>query len=195
MRCGEKWGAGHRCPKNVPLHVLEELLEVLQLEDVNKDNGDGDSKSSEEEVLMSISHWAAMRLQGERTIKLQGYVGNQEVLVLIDSGSSGNFISETLVQRLQYPTQMADRVHVALADGGRLCSDQQIQGLTWWTQGYTFVTDVRLLKLGCYDMILGMEWLEEQVPMWIHWVRKQLRFAHNGMRITHHGVQDTTIAC
>lgn len=45
---------------------------------------------------MSISHCAAVGVQGKRIVWLQGLIKNQEVLILIDSGS-GNFISETLV--------------------------------------------------------------------------------------------------
>lgn len=85
-------------------------------------------------------------------------------------------------------------MQVALANGGKMCSDQQVKRLMWWTQGHTFSTDVRLLKLGCYDMILDMEWLE-QGPMWIHWRRKKLRFMHKGMRITLRGVKDVTNKC
>lgn len=86
-------------------------------------------------------------------------------------------------------------MQVSLADGKSICSYQQIQGLKWWTQGCTFETDVRVLQLGCNDMILGMEWLEEQGPMWIHWKRKKLRFVQNGKRITLHGVKDITNIC
>lgn len=50
MKCGEKWGSRHKCPRNVPLHILEELMEVLQLEGDDTEISDGDSKNSEEEV-------------------------------------------------------------------------------------------------------------------------------------------------
>lgn len=103
MNCGEKRGTEHKCPRNVPLHVLEELMEVLQLEGDDTEIRDGDSKNSEEEILMSISQSAAVGVQGKRTIRLQGCIGDQEVLVLIDSGSSGKFISEALVQKCKLP--------------------------------------------------------------------------------------------
>jgi len=31
--CGEKWSKTHKCPDHVPLHVIEELLETLQLQE------------------------------------------------------------------------------------------------------------------------------------------------------------------
>jgi hypothetical protein len=29
--CGDKWSKQHKCPAQVPLHIVEELLEVLQI--------------------------------------------------------------------------------------------------------------------------------------------------------------------
>lgn len=45
--CGDKWSRQHKCPAQVPLHVMEELLEVLQDDDASQDDG----SSSEEELL------------------------------------------------------------------------------------------------------------------------------------------------
>ncbi|KAF0896451.1 hypothetical protein E2562_024315 [Oryza meyeriana var. granulata] len=41
----------------------------------------------------------------------------------------------------------------------------------WWIQGFSFRSDVRILPLGCYDVILGMDWLERHSPMQIDWVK------------------------
>jgi hypothetical protein len=38
-------------------------------------------------------------------------------------------------------------------------------------------------------MILGEDWLEACSPMWIHWVKKQMRFTHKGKRIMLKGIQ------
>lgn len=38
-------------------------------------------------------------------MKLWGTIGNKEVLILVDSGSTHNFIAETIVQDLKLPTQ------------------------------------------------------------------------------------------
>jgi len=32
FKCGAKYGPNHKCPKHVPLHILEELLEVIQID-------------------------------------------------------------------------------------------------------------------------------------------------------------------
>lgn len=44
----------------------------------------------------------------------------------------------------------------------------------WTVQGYTFVSDLKLLPLSSYDMILGLDWLASFSPMQVHWEQKWL---------------------
>ena len=40
MKCGEKWGKQHKCPNQIPLHILEEFLEAVQSPDESPDDND-----------------------------------------------------------------------------------------------------------------------------------------------------------
>jgi len=51
-----------------------------------------------------------------------------------------------------------------------------------------FVVDLKILPLKCYDIILGMDWLEMHSPMEIHWQEKWLSFYHNGTKLQLHGI-------
>jgi hypothetical protein len=44
-------------------------------------------------------------------------------------------------------------------------SNTQVKQLPWWMQGHTFYTDMRVLAVGAYDAVLGMNWLESHGPM------------------------------
>ena len=44
-------------------------------------------------------------------------------------------------------------------------------------------------------MVLGMDWLEQHSPMWIHWKRKLLWFSYQGSRISLKGITDTLSSC
>lgn len=39
-------------------------------------------------------------------MKLQGNIGNREVLILVDSGSMHNFVAEDIFEDLQLPVQL-----------------------------------------------------------------------------------------
>lgn len=62
-------------------------------------------------------------------------------------------------------------------------------------QGHTFSYDVRILPLKCYDLILGVEWLEDHSPTWIHWKKRIMKFPHNGQQIQLQGLLPNIDSC
>lgn len=84
---------------------------------------------------------------------------------------------------------------MTVADGTKLTAESMVPQLQWWTQGHTFTTNARILPLGSYDLILGMDWLEQHSPMWVDWKRRKLRFTYQGNRITLKGIKDCTSKC
>jgi hypothetical protein len=164
MKCGEKWGRNHKCPEKVSLHVLEEFMELLPDEATSEPSFD---ESSDGKVF-SLCQAVAVEVQGRKTIKIIGLVDSQEILILIDSGSSSSFLSEKTAVALNYAITSAPPIQITVANGEKLQSHQQVLNFTWWTQDHTFFIDVRILPLPYYDMVLGMDWLERFSPMWIH---------------------------
>ena len=132
MKCGEKWGRQHKCPTQIPLHILEEFLDAVNSPDVYEDNKD---LGSSDEELLSISFVATEGIQWKRIMRLQSMIKNQELLLLVDPGSSSTFISKAAVQNLQYIVQEAPLVHITAANGGTLPSSGIIPELTWYTKG------------------------------------------------------------
>jgi hypothetical protein len=49
-----------------------------------------------------------------------------------------------------------------------MLSNQELKDFSWLSQGHTFTMDVRVLPLQCYDLVLGMDWLEAHSAMWVH---------------------------
>lgn len=54
--CGEKWtGRNHKCPTQVPIHVIQELLDAVQVEtEVDYSSEEEDSEPAVGQVVMSI---------------------------------------------------------------------------------------------------------------------------------------------
>jgi hypothetical protein len=129
MKCGEKWNKQHRCPDKVALHVLEEVLDALQHASSGDDSKEGSSDEEEDQVFQ-LSSCAAEGVQGKKTIKLSGLVNNQEILILIDSGSSCTFINEKTAAKLSCTVTPASTVSVTVANGQKLHSDKQVTDFT-----------------------------------------------------------------
>jgi hypothetical protein len=53
---------------------------------------------------------------------------------------------------------------------------------------------MRVLPLGAYDAILGVDWLKKHGPIKGEWVLKTLRVTNMGKRVTLQGVQPTATA-
>ncbi|KAD5961022.1 hypothetical protein E3N88_12495 [Mikania micrantha] len=94
FRCGDKYGPGHRC-KTGSLKVLESTEGTDETVPVVIEDSE-----AEEDDLAKISLHAIFGKSHMTTMKLNGLLGTTEVLILIDSGSTHNFISKTLVSSL-----------------------------------------------------------------------------------------------
>jgi hypothetical protein len=75
-----------------------------------------------------------------------------------------------------------------VANGQVLLSEEQVLGLTWWSQGSTFSTDMRILDICAYDAILGVDWLKHCGKMTCDWDKKYISFWHQGAEITLNGI-------
>lgn len=189
FKYGNKWNHNHQCPDQISLHVLEELLDALG---TNSEEGGYASESQEvEETMMALNSSQPVQSTKRKTFKLLANVGNQKVLILVDSGSVGTFISDALVQQLRLKTEDCPPLQYKDADGGILNCSQKVSKLQWFIQGITFTSSPQVLQLKCFDMILGEDWLEEVSPIWVDYKQKVLKVTYQGKRVTLKGAQES----
>lgn len=62
--------------------------------------------------------------------------------------------------------------------GGKLVSNGTLLNVTWSIADNSFVSDLKILPLTHFDLIIGMDWLEKHSPMQIHWKSKWLQFQY-----------------
>lgn len=173
--CAEKWeGKHHKCPPQVSINMIHELMKLYNLEDGSGLDSSSDEAKSAEGVVMAVTHSSPnYPTKKRRTMRFTGFIGKQELLILLDSGGVGTFISDRVVQHIQQPVADCEAIHFTAADGGSMLSHKVLPNLQWFMQGHTFTYDGRILPLQGYDMILGADWLEDHSPMWIHWHKKK----------------------
>lgn len=195
--CGERWGREHRCGPTVQLHVVAELLDMMRSEPIpSGEEASGEATSSEHDVDYCVISKEAMEgAESPTTMRLHGWVQDREVLMLVDSGSSHSFVSEAMADRLQGVQQARSALTVRVANGGVMRRDKELSDCQWHTQGVTFTTNLRVLPLGSYDIILGIDWLEQHSPMKVHWKEKTMSFHYAGERIHLQGARADTTQC
>lgn len=86
-------------------------------------------------------------------------------------------------------------IKVRIADGGILHCNKEIVDCLWLVQGQSFLTSLKVLPLGSYDVILGMDWLEQHSPMKVDWRAKTLQFNYNQKKIYLKGVKANIQNC
>ena len=147
-----------------------------EAEQSDGDDSDSDSEAPrEKEQAMSLSIAVAEGTVSKKTMRLLGHIGKTQVCILIDSGSSGNFLNSTLVNKLALPVQQLDLVQVTIANGTKMCNTEELP--TWFGEckilGFQHLSACYLLNV----MILYWAWNGLKHAMverclWIGSVRK-----------------------
>ena len=106
-------------------------------------------------VSMSVTH----------LLCIGGEVNGIPVQFLVDSGASGNFISEHLVSEHDLRTVRShEKMQVHLADGSMRASNRIVQGAQVTYEEHAEFLDFHVMKLPKYDAILGKSWLDRWNP-------------------------------
>lgn len=73
--------------------------------------------SVEGDQVLELSMNSVVGLTGNHTMKSMGKLKGEEILVLIDSGATHNFIAIEVVERLNLSIQISRTFEVSLVDG------------------------------------------------------------------------------
>ena len=110
--------------------------------------------------LHAISLHALVGTEGHQTIRIEGRIKNQSVLVLIDSGSSHNFINQKVAKRLACAIQTITGLQISVANGELLKTQEMCKGVLLELQGCRQGVDLLVLPLKGCDVVLGIQWLK-----------------------------------
>lgn len=130
---GAKYHAGHKCVKSQLYQFLlepsaeSEADEFQECSDNLEEmrNEDGGPKSP------TISLHALTGLQGHNTMRVVAQVGSAQAIILVDSGSTHNFIDNKLVNRVSLSVVCHEQLKVSVANGSCLFTRGLCQGVKW----------------------------------------------------------------
>ncbi|XP_040381111.1 uncharacterized protein LOC121054722 [Oryza brachyantha] len=90
----------------------------------------------------------------------------EDILMAISNQAlSGTETSKSI--RLRGWVQNSE-VLMLVADGGQITCTHMLPQCHWLVQGQSFKSNFRMIPLGSYDIILGMDWLEQFSPMQVN---------------------------
>src|SRR6202171_4736202 len=121
---------------------------------------------------------------GKQLITFMGLVDNQPACILIDTGATNNYISESFVKKNKlYTEPLAEPAEAALANGLSLSVIRMVPSIPIRIQDYNDEINANVLALDKYDMVLSMAWLNTYSPT-VDYRAKTLSFEHDSKTIT-----------
>lgn len=123
--------------------------------------------SQMEKTIKILATMMNVEVEKEPTIlQVEGMVGNESTLILIDSGSSYNMISEEFASMLKLPFQKVKPCKVHMPNNEANQFDYRLMDVKANLQGTETLVNFEVWKGARYVVTLGMAWLN-RVDAWI----------------------------
>lgn len=156
FNCDQRWTPSHRC--------LNGGLMVLAVDDDDEQALEDDDEIQEEDKVIYGDISCLHLLTGRDTphsLRLKGRKGNQNFTVLVDNGSTHNFIQPSLAKQLKLDVQSTTSFRVSIGNSDTLVCQNKCVGVSIELQGTKFLVDLFILPIQGPDVILGIQWLQE----------------------------------
>ncbi|GKD53695.1 transposon ty3-G gag-pol polyprotein [Tanacetum coccineum] len=140
--------------------MISDVSEVEDEESLgdNQEQNPGDSH-------VEISFHAISGSINPQTLRLPGKINNKEVVVLIDGGSTHNFVDQALVDRFGLVVEKDTPLKVVVGNREHVTCTGRVRALTIVIQGYVISTDFFVLPVAACPIVLGVQWLKTLGPV------------------------------
>ncbi|XP_022024279.1 uncharacterized protein LOC110924592 [Helianthus annuus] len=180
FNCDEKYSQEHICRGNKKPQLYHIEVEWLEEEDGDEEN----------EVEMECAQISVNAVEGNdryKSIRVTGHFGKYELQLLMDTGSSHNFLDMALAKQLGCRMVKGLAMLVKIANGHEEVCDQMVKGFCWIMQGIQFTADVYVMPLGDCDMVLGVQWFTKLGSIKMNYNDRTIAFKFNGQKVVLRG--------
>jgi hypothetical protein len=94
-----------------------------------------------------------------KTMRLVGSIGHQQIVILIDGGSTHNFVAFAICSKSRLLVQNGNKIKVRVANGEIVESKGSCVNIHIWLVGFAYVSNFYVIPLVSCDMVLGIQWL------------------------------------
>ncbi|XP_061371285.1 uncharacterized protein LOC133313888 [Gastrolobium bilobum] len=178
--CDEKYVFGHKCkPGSAFMCVLVDLEDTPESEPESREEEQPETPSYTE-----ISYNALFGHHSPRSFRMIGSAHGFKVQILIDSGSTHNFITNRVAKHLQLPIQAIKKFKVQVGNGDSLfCEGLCAKVPIILQQVHLFDIDLYVLDLNGADIVLGVQWLSTLGPVMTDYENLTMSFHHKSQPI------------
>lgn len=193
MFCDEAFNPGHQLKhKRSQIYVME--CDDESADDITDDVLGDELLTTETPADASVEPTpviSANALSGSTTfncMRVIGSYGKRKLVILIDPGSTHNFLDIKVANELGCRLEAFSPMFVAAANGNNLVTKYKCCQFTWKVQGYTYTSEIRTLPLDCYELVLGVQWLSTLGPILWDFLNLRIEFNFEGQKHVLRGV-------
>ena len=175
----------------MPSHICKSrFLAYMGADDDEDDESPPDSSTLEDGVISDdLSHIRALDSHTRaKAMTLEGTIASSKVTVLVDIGSTHDFLHPRVAERLHLPLIKIRPFRVYVGNGESILCSHVSKATELILQGKQFFVDLHILPVHELDVILGMEWLESLGRVTHDYVRKSMEFIKDDRRVVLQGV-------
>ena len=95
-----------------------------------------------------------------QTLKIEGHITKKKVIVLIDSGSTHNFIHCKVAKELNCFLYPAPEFQVMVSNGGAINFSRKCHNIKLTMGEHVLNSPMLSIPMGGVDVVLGVQWLQ-----------------------------------
>jgi hypothetical protein len=169
--CDEKFIPCHRCQRP----------QLFMISDTNDQDSEEQSEvlqaAEDQEAILEISFHAIAGTTHPQTPRVMGRLRSK---VLIDSGSTHNFIDQSIINKYELPVVPNRKFQVTVANGEKIDCTWLCPSLTIMIQRQIVTADYFILPVAACPVVLGVQWRATLGPVETDYKRLTISFKKDG---------------
>jgi hypothetical protein len=184
--CDEKYFMGHKCKEqNFFMAIVEDVSEEdveapLVSESPEPTNISRPSDPPEVELVISLN--ALTGFFAPQTLKLIGYIKHRKVIILVDSGSTHNFIHRCIAQEINCYIHAINNFQIMIANGGSMKCGGRCENVCLQIGDYHLKSHMFAIDSGGCAIVLGPDWLRTLGPILMDFKELTMQFDKEGQQ-------------
>lgn len=191
FNCDKKFSRSQKCASRLFLLIAKDDENSPQ--DLLRSTKVCDEGQGIESFPAQISLHTLSGHMAPKTLRLLGHLNGQPVWILIDVGSTHNFIQECLVSILGLNAQFTQPLMVMVGNSHELKCSKWCRDISLQVQDQSFIINFHVLSLCGADLILNVEWLKLLGPILTDYNDLTMKFLHDGRVVELRGEQEGVV--
>ncbi|XP_028237026.1 uncharacterized protein LOC114416364 [Glycine soja] len=204
FNCEEKFHRGHRCSSRFFLLITDEedppLSHIPNFDPPITLTHDPvpiqptDPPESPPSYSAQISLNSLAGHVAPETIRFIGAISGHPLLLLVDGGSTHNFVQQQLVTQLGLSCRTTSPLRVMVGNGQYLECHSICDTIFVQIQNHSFTVDLHVLPISGANVVLGVQWLKSLGPVLTDYSTLSMQFIHNDQLITLQGDPEASLS-